>query len=68
MDSALLTARLLGHSKPLEKPDLEPLKLSGPPRGSRGSRGSRGPGGARGRTGSLIRVVRRTVLVVLFIL
>lgn len=62
MDSALLTARLLGHSKPLEKPDLEPLKLSGPPRGSRG------PGGARGRTGSLIRVVRRTVLVVLFIL
>lgn len=65
MDSALLTARLLGHSKPLEKPDLEPLKLSGPPRGSRGSRG---PGGARGRTGSLIRVVRRTVLVVLFIL
>jgi len=28
MDSALLTARLLGHSKPLEKPDLEPLKLN----------------------------------------
>eukprot|EP00435_Cladocopium_sp_Y103_P014243 s2874_g3.t1 len=27
MDSALLTAQLLRHSKPLEKPDLEPLKL-----------------------------------------
>ena len=36
MDSALLTARLLGHSKPMEKPDLEPLKLSGPLRGARG--------------------------------
>ena len=30
LQAALMTARLLRHAKPIDKPDMEPLKLSGP--------------------------------------